>query len=236
MPYGYYYGVDYTYLIFVLPALLLSLWAQMKVKSTFRRYSSIYSRRGETAAQVARRILNANGLQGVAIERVSGELTDHYDPRGRVLRLSDSVYGSTSVAAIGVAAHEAGHAVQDQVEYGPMKLRSAIIPVTNFGAKISMPLILIGLLIGYTRLAMLGVLFFGLSTVFQLVTLPVEFNASHRAMEILQEQDMLYGEELRGARKVLTAAALTYVAALFVSFMQLLRLWVIVGGRKDRRR
>ena len=239
MPYGYYYGFDWTYLILVLPCLILSLWASSSVKRTFNRYSTQYSTRRITGAEAAMRVLRSNGVQNVRIERVAGELTDHFDPKTNVIRLSDSVYDSTSTAAIGVACHEAGHAVQYAVGYVPIKLRAAIIPITNFGSKIAMPLILIGILlsalgnVSYT-FVYLGISAFSLSLVFQLVTLPVEFNASRRAMQAIESANILTEEEQRGARKTLTAAAMTYVAATAVSLAQLLRLIMIFGGRRRR--
>lgn len=230
----YYYGFDMTYLVLVVPAILLGLWAQMRVKSTYARYSQVRASRGITADQVARLILDENGLRDVPVQRIAGSLTDHYDPRDRVVRLSDSVYGSGSIAAIGVAAHEVGHAVQHATHYAPMKLRTAIIPVTNIGSTLSIPLILIGLIFNSQSLALAGVALFSLVAVFQLVTLPVEFNASHRALVTLEARDILSREELSGARSVLTAAALTYVAALIQSLAQLLRLLILVGGNRRR--
>ena len=236
----YYYGFDWTYLVLVLPCVLLSLWASNRVNSTFKKYSKHYSMRRLTGAQAAQRVLAANGVGGVRIERISGNLTDHYDPRTNVIRLSDSVHDSTSVAAIGVACHEAGHAVQYAVNYAPIKFRAAIIPVTNFGSKLAMPLILAGILLSamgglsYT-LVYLGIACFGLSLVFQLVTLPVEFNASRRAMEAIRNTGLLTAEEQQGARKTLSAAAMTYVAATAVALAQLLRLLALYG-RSNRRR
>ena len=239
MPY-FYYGFDWTYLVLVLPCILLSLWASANVNATFKKYTKQLSIRRITGAQAAMRVLSANGVSGVRIERVSGNLTDHFDPKTNVIRLSDSVYDATSVAAIGVAAHEAGHAVQYAESYGPIKLRAAIIPVTNFGSKLAMPLILLGLLLSFMgnlsyTLVYIGIACFGLSLVFQLVTLPVEFNASRRAMEAIETAEILSQEERRGARKTLTAAALTYVAATAVSLAQLLRLLLIFGSRGNRR-
>jgi len=230
---------DWTYVVLVLPCVLLSLWASSSVNSTFKRYSQQHSRRGITGAQAAERVLRANGVSGVRIERVSGNLTDHYDPRTNVIRLSDSVYSSTSTAAIGVACHEAGHAVQYAQSYGPIKLRAAIIPITNIGSRLAMPLILVGLLLAaFENLSYsfvyLGIACFGLSLVFQLVTLPVEFNASRRAMQAIEGGELLTEEEQRGARKTLTAAAMTYVAATAVSLAQLLRLLLIFGGHRRR--
>ena len=235
----YYYGFDMTYVVLVLPCVLLALWASFNVKSTFNRYSQQFSSRRITGADAARRVLAANGVHGVRIERVSGDLTDHFDPTSNVIRLSDSVHDSTSTAAIGVACHEAGHAVQYAQHYAPIKLRAAIIPITNIGSKLAMPLILLGLLLSYLgemsyMFVYLGIAAFGLSLVFQLVTLPVEFNASHRAMRAIADSDILTKEEQTGARKTLTAAALTYVAATAVSLAQLLRLIMIFGGRRRR--
>ena len=234
-----YYGFDWTYIVLVLPCLLLSLWASSSVNSTFKRYSTQYSMRGITGAEAAQRVLAHNGVRGVRIERISGNLTDHFDPKTNVIRLSDSVYNSTSTAAIGVACHEAGHAVQYATHYAPIKLRAAIIPITNFGSKLAMPLILIGVLLSalgnfsYT-LVYLGIACFGLSLVFQFVTLPVEFNASHRAVRAISEAGLLTQQELTGAKKTLKAAAMTYVAATAVAFAQLLRLIVLFGGRRRR--
>ena len=236
MPYFYF---DWTYMVLVLPCIILSLWASSNVKSTLNRYSKQYSSRRITGAEAANRVLSANGVTGVRIERVSGNLTDHYDPKTNVIRLSDSVHDSTSTAAIGVACHEAGHAVQYAKSYGPIRLRAAVIPVTNFGSRIAMPLILLGVLLSafmeasYT-LVYLGIACFGLSLVFQLITLPVEFNASRRAMQAIERVNILTDEEQKGARKTLTAAALTYVAATAVALSQLLRLLVIFGGRRRR--
>ena len=238
MPY-YYYGFDWTYVYLVLPCLLLSLWASAHVNSTFKKYSAQYSRRGITGADAAARVLSANGVRGVRIEHISGDLNDHYDPRTNVIRLSDNVYGSTSTAAIGVACHEAGHAVQYAQGYAPIKLRSAVIPLTNFGSRLAMPLILIGLLFSSMGqlsnfFIYLGIACFGLSLVFQLVTLPVEFNASRRALDAISQTGILTEEEQVGARKTLTAAALTYVAATAAALAQLLRLLVLFGNRNRR--
>jgi len=237
--YYYGYGFDWTYLVLVLPCVLLSLWASSHVNSTFKKYSTQYSIRRITGAEAAQRVLYASGVRGVRIDRVSGNLTDHYDPTTNVIRLSDSVYSSTSTAAIGVACHEAGHAVQYAENYAPIKLRAAIIPITNFGSKIAMPLILAGILLTSfgsfsDTLVYLGIAAFGLSLVFQLVTLPVEFNASRRAMQAIEHTGILTEEEQRGARKTLSAAAMTYVAATAVALAQLLRLIMIFGGRRRR--
>ena len=237
----YYYGFDMTYLILVLPCLILSLWASANVNSTFRKYNNQLSARRITGAQAAQRVLSANGVSSVRIERISGNLNDHFDPKTNVIRLSDSVYDATSTAAIGVACHEAGHAVQYAQAYAPIKLRAAIVPITNIGSRLAMPLILLGLLFSFGEnlsytFVYLGIACFGLSVIFQLVTLPVEFNASRRAMEAIESGNILTEEEQRGARKTLTAAALTYVAATAVALAQLLRLLVIFGGRNSRRR
>ena len=237
MYYGY--GFDWTYIVLVLPCILLSLWASSHVNSTFKKYSTQYSIRRITGAEAAQRVLSANGVRGVRIDRVSGNLTDHYDPTTNVIRLSDSVYSSTSTAAIGVACHEAGHAVQYAENYAPIKLRAAIIPLTNFGSKIAMPLILAGLLLTTLgsfsdTLVYLGIAAFGLSLVFQIVTLPVEFNASRRAMQAIEQTGILTEDEQRGARKTLSAAAMTYVAATAVALAQLLRLILLFGGRRRR--
>ena len=234
--YSPYYGFDWTYLVLVLPCLILSLWASASVKNTFRRYSQQYSQRRITGADAAERVLRYNGVDNVRIERISGELTDHFDPRTNVIRLSDSVYSSTSTAAIGVACHEAGHAVQYAKHYAPIKLRAAIKPVTNIGSKLAMPLILLGILIpflGYT-FVYLGIACFGLSLIFQLITLPVEFNASTRAVRAIDEAGILSSQELIGAKKTLRAAAMTYVAATATALAQLLRLIVLFGGRRRR--
>lgn len=230
--------LDWTYIALVLPAVLLSLWASSNVNSTFNKYASQFTRRRITGADAALQVLRANGLSNVRVERVSGKLTDHYDPRANVIRLSDSVYDNSSTAAIGVACHEAGHAVQYAVGYLPIKIRSAIIPVTNIGSKLAIPLILVGLLFSGSSLDVLvdiGILCFSLSTVFQLVTLPTEFNASKRALQAIRQGNILYDDEIVGARKTLRAAALTYVAALAVSLTQLLRLILLYGGRRRRR-
>lgn len=223
--------IDWPYIVLVVPMLIISLWAQIKVKSTYQKYSTVYSRSGMTAEMAVRKILDSNGLFHVGITRVPGELTDHYDPRSNTIALSDSVYGSTSVAAIGVAAHEAGHAIQHAVGYGPIKLRTALVPVTNIGSRLSMPLFIIGLLLANQPLAYAGIILFSLTVVFQLVTLPTEFNASYRAVKAL-EGGYFNDEELKGTKKVLSAAAMTYLAALFVALASLLRLLLIVNGRR----
>ena len=239
MSYPYYYGFDWTYLIIVLPCIILAMIASASVNSTFKRYSKQISRRNITGADAAMRVLRANGVYNVKIERVSGNLTDHFDPKTNVIRLSDSVHDSTSTAAIGVACHEAGHAVQYAQNYAPIKLRAAIIPITNIGSRLAMPLILIGILFNtlgsfsYT-IIYLGIACFSLSLVFQLITLPVEFNASRRAISTIDDAGLLTEEEQIGAKKTLRAAAMTYVAAVAVSLAQLLRLILLFGGRRRR--
>ena len=238
MPY-YYYGYHSAGLLPVLICALFALWASANVNSTFKKYSRQNSIRRITGAQAAQRVLSANGVYGVRIERISGNLTDHFDPKTNVIRLSDGGYDSTSTAAIGVACHEAGHAVQYALGYGPIKLRAAIIPVTNFGTKIAWPLMLLGVLLSsmsyaFYNLVYVGIACFSLSFLFQIITLPVEFNASRRAMQAIENGQLLTDDELRGARKTLTAAALTYVAAAATSLAQLLRLIAIYGGRRRR--
>ena len=234
MPYYYY---NSTGLLPVLICALFALWASHNVNSTFKKYAKQFSGRGITGAQAAQRVLSANGVYGVKIVKVAGNLTDHFDPQQNVIRLSDGVYDSTSTAAIGVACHEAGHAVQYAQGYAPIKLRAAIIPVTNFGTKIAWPLMLLGILLSgmsyaFYNLVYVGIACFSLSLVFQLITLPVEFNASRRAMTAIREGNILTDEELVGARKTLTAAAMTYVAAVATSLVQLLRLIAIYGRRR----
>lgn len=226
----FYYDTTYILVIF---AFLLTLFASFGVNSTFSKYSKNLNSRGLTAADAARRILNSHGLSNVNVEYVSGKLSDHFDPRANVVRLSDSTYNSTSVAAIGVAAHECGHAIQYATGYAPIKLRNSIVPVVNIGNALSMPLFFIGLILGMTNLAFVGAMLFGLVLLFQLITLPVEFNASRRALKILDTSDLLYGDELKGAKKVLTAAAMTYVAAVASTALQLLRLLLILNRRRD---
>lgn len=228
----FYYGFDPTYIL-VLLGLMLSLWASARVKSTYAKYSKESSLSGMTGAQAAHKILTMAGIYDVSIQHVAGNLTDHYDPRNKTLNLSDSVYGNFSVAAIGVAAHEAGHAIQHDRGYAPLKLRSAIAPVASIGANISWPLILIGLLLGGSgTLIQIGIFMFSLAVAFQLVTLPVEYNASKRAMNMLEDTGILYADELPKTKKVLNAAALTYVAAAATSALQLLRLVLLFGNRR----
>lgn len=237
MRYGYYGFWDSTYLLVIIGAVICMI-ASARVKSTFHKYSNYRSMSNLTGAQAAERILHASGIYDVTVRHVSGSLTDHYDPRNKTLNLSDSVYGSSSVAAVGVAAHECGHAIQHQKNYAPLSIRSAIVPVANFGSKLAWPLILIGLIFSSrmgSNLIMLGIICFSLAVIFQLVTLPVEFNASARAVRILGNTGILGPEELRKTRKVLSAAALTYVASAAAGILQLLRLILLFGGRRDNR-
>ena len=219
-------------MILIIPALVFAFWAQSRVKSTFVTYSEIRARGGVTADSVSRTLLDRFGLQGVRVERVPGNLTDHYDPRDKVVRLSDSVGGSTSIAAIGVAAHEVGHAIQDKEGYVPLRLRNAIVPVVNIGSMGAFPLFLIGLFMGAPVLINLGIILFAGVVVFHLVTLPVELDASARALKLLSSTGILMNDELGGARKVLNAAALTYVAATIMAIAQLLRLLILSRGRR----
>ena len=223
---------DWT-MIFVIPGLLLGLWAQMRVSSAFKKYSAVHAHNGMSAEEVARSMLNRSGCGEVSVRTVSGNLTDHYDPRNNTLRLSDGVYGSTSVAAIGVAAHECGHAMQQHEGYAPLKLRSALVPVVNLGSNLYFPIFLLGLVFSWEPLLYVGIACFALTLVFALVTLPVEFNASGRAVSVLEEQGYLSRDEMDGARAVLNAAALTYVAAAISSLLQLVRLLIIARDRRD---
>ncbi|MBQ8591919.1 MAG: zinc metallopeptidase [Lachnospiraceae bacterium] len=231
MPYYYSY-FDPTYILVLIGA-VISMIASARVNSTFHKYAKVYSQMGITGAQAAERILHSAGIYDVGIERVSGNLTDHYDPKSKILRLSDSTFASTSVAAIGVAAHECGHAIQHQEEYGPLKLRSWLVPAANIGSRLGIPIILLGIFFGLSEvLVPVGIWVFSLSVLFQLVTLPVEFNASNRAVDILEGQGILTLQELPACKKVLGAAAMTYVAAAAASILQLLRLVLLFGGRR----
>lgn len=232
MFYPFYF--DPTYIL-VLIGVVLSLLASGKVKSTFARFSKVRNSRGITGAEAAEQVLHRAGIYDVRIERVAGNLTDHYDPRSKVLRLSDTVYGSTSVAAVGVATHECGHAIQHAKGYAPLKLRSTLVPIANFGSQIAWPLILIGLLFNSQSSALfinLGIIAFSGAVLFQLITLPVEFNASNRAIRMIADSGMMYGEEIVAAKKVLNAAALTYVASAATAILQLLRIILLTGGRR----
>ena len=232
-----FYYLDWTYIVLVIPAMILALYAQNKVNSTFKKYSRVASRSGMTGAQAARRLMELNGIYDVSIERVSGNLTDHYDPSKKVLRLSDSVYSDTSVAAIGVATHETGHAIQHARGYVPLTLRTVMVPLANLGSTLSMPLIFLGILFSFSSrmgnsMINLGILLFGLSVVFTIITLPVEFNASRRAVACLGDSGILYDDEIGGVKKVLSAAAMTYVASTAVALANFLRLIIIFGGRR----
>ncbi|MGN0643238.1 MAG: zinc metallopeptidase [Huintestinicola sp.] len=222
-------------IIILIPALIFGLIAQGMVKSAFAKYSDVRNSRGLTGADAARRILDSNGLYNIQIEHISGELTDHYDPKANVIRLSDKVYSDTSVAAVGVAAHEAGHAVQHATGYFPIKIRSAIIPITQLGSSLSTPLVVLGIVFSWDVLITAGILLFCAVVLFQAVTLPVEFNASGRALKILRESNFLDEDELKGAKKVLTAAAMTYVAAMISALLSLLRLLLLSNRRGNRR-
>ncbi len=233
MGYGFYY-FDYTYFIFIVPALIITMYAQFKVKSTFAKYSGVMTRRGMTGAQAAAEVARGGGALGVRTRMIDGSLTDNFDPRTNVISLSRDVYSSTSVAAVGVAAHEAGHSIQSAEDYLPNRVRTALVPVTNIGSRLSMPLIIIGLLlpVQYDAVVYIGIAMYALVVLFQLATLPVEFNASMRAVRALDESRILYPDELDGAKKVLKAAALTYLAASFTALMSLLRLLFIAAGRR----
>lgn len=235
MGYGFYGFYDPT-IILVLIGAVISMIASARVQSTFQSYSKVRSMSGMTGAEAARRLLNSQGIYDVTVHQVAGQLTDHYDPRNKTLGLSQSVYGSTSVAAIAVAAHECGHAIQDDVEYVPLKLRGAFVPVATFGSQLSLPLILIGFFLGGggSFLVQAGILLFSMALLFQIITLPVEFNASRRAAVLLEQTGILHGQEVAQTKKVLGAAALTYVAAVAASMLQLLRLVLLFGGRGNR--
>lgn len=229
MPYYGFY--DWTYFLVLIGA-VISMLASSKVKTTYAKYGKIRSHSGMTATEAARRILDNAGLYHIRIERISGDLTDHYSPKEQVLRLSDTTINSTSIAAIGVAAHECGHAIQHSQKYVPLTVRNSIVPVVNLGSKLSWPMILLGLLFGISGFLDLGILLFSFSLIFQIITLPVEFNASSRALQILEQSNMLYEDELKGAKKVLSAAAMTYVAAVIATLLSLLRLIILFGGRR----
>ena len=226
-----YYGLDWTYSLVLIGAIIAAV-ASSKVKTTYANFGRVGNHNGMTATQAARTILDNAGLRHVRIERIAGDLTDHYSPKELVLRLSDTTINSNSIAAIGVAAHECGHAIQHAKRYVPLTVRNSIVPVVNIGSKLSWPMIMIGLLFGFAGFLDLGILFFSFSLIFQLITLPVEFNASSRALEILRESNMLYDDELKGAKKVLSAAAMTYVAAAIATLLSLLRLIILFGGRR----
>lgn len=232
---GYMY-FNFQYLAFMLPAIILSFAAQMMVKSAYAKYSKVYNRRGLTGAMAAEQVLMGNQVPGIRFEHISGSLTDHFDPRTNVIALSDGVYNQATIAAVGVAAHEAGHAVQHHTGYWPIRLRSALVPITNIGSNLAMPLIIIGLLlpVQYDFVIYLGIALYCLVVLFQLVTLPVEFNASARAIRALEQGNLLDEEELQGAKKMLRAAALTYLAATFTALLSVLYYLMIAGNRRDR--
>ncbi len=232
-PYFYFPMIDYYYLILVVPAVLISLWAQIKVKSTFSKYSSVYSTRNITGCDTANTIMRHNAINDVTVVPIGGSLTDNYNPRTNQISLSQPVYSNTSIAAIGVAAHESGHAVQHHVGYLPIKIRNMLVPVANIGSTLAIPIAMLGLIMGISYLVSFGILLYSAIVLFQLATLPVEFNASRRAIAVLRERDILSEQELKGAKKVLTAAALTYVAATLTSIMSLLRLILIARDRRD---
>lgn len=229
---------DYYYLVLVLPMILLSLIVHIKLKSSYSKHSKIQGGYGITGAQAAQMVLNSKGIYDVRIEPVRGELTDHFDPRTKVIRLSEGVYNSSSIAAVGIAAHEAGHAVQHAEGYVPNKIRSALVPVVNIGSQFSFILIILGIAFqpNFTWLTLVGIILFAATTLFSLITLPVEFNASSRAIKIIENQGILPKEQMSGAKSVLSAAAMTYVASLLVSVAQLLRLVLIVFGSGNRRK
>lgn len=233
---GFFYGFDWTYLVFIVPCIIITLICQVKVQSTFSKYSKMRNSRNITGAQAAEYVLRQNGVSGVRIEHVSGSMTDHFDPRTNVIRLSDTVYNSNSVAAVGVACHEAGHAVQHAEGYLPNKIRSIILPMAKIGSQLSWILILLGFIftakVGFVLLY-IGIVLFSLSVLFTIATLPVEFNASKRALECIKTSDLLYGDEYTGAKRTLQAAAMTYVASALTAIMQLLRLIIIARGRRD---
>jgi len=227
-----YFYTDPLYLILLLPVLVLTIYAQSKVQGNYRKYGQIRNSRGLTGARAAEAVLRSHGVYDVQIQRVAGELTDHYDPKANVIRLSNGVYDSPSIAAVGIAAHEAGHAVQYAVGYSPIKLRMAILPVTQFGSQFGVIALLLGIVMYWEPLFLLGIILFSFTTLFQLVTLPVEFNASRRAVETIEGEGLLVGDEVKGAKKVLGAAALTYVAAMLMSVLQLLRYVMAFSGRR----
>ncbi|MDL2253209.1 zinc metallopeptidase [Ruminococcaceae bacterium OttesenSCG-928-I18] len=228
----YMYGFNMYYFLFMIPGLIITMWAQWKMKSTFSKYEKVHTAQGLTGAQAARMILDRNGLQNVQVQQVGGKLTDHYDPRTNVVSLSQATYNAPTIGGVGVAAHECGHAIQHAVGYGPIKVRTAIVPIANWGSKLSIPLIFVGFILNVLGLVYLGILLFGLAVLFQLVTLPVELNASRRAIETLNESGMVTADESVGVRKVLTAAAMTYLAALLTSLLQLLYYLMLALGRR----
>lgn len=230
MPFFFY---DYYYIILVIPAMLISLWAQFKVKSTYRKFSDVRNTRGITGAYAAQAVLTHYGIRDVRIESISGNLTDHYDPKAKVIRLSEGVFNATSIAAIGIACHEAGHAAQHAENYVPIKIRNTMVPVCNIGSRLGVPLALLGYFLGFEPLIAFGLILYSAITLFQLVTLPVEFNASRRAIKVIDETNLLYDDEMSGAKKVLKAAAMTYVASMLVALASLLRLVLRFSRRSN---
>ncbi len=230
MPYLFY---DYYYIILVIPAMLLAFWAQFKVKSTYNKFSKVSNTKGITGAYAAQAVLTHYGINDVRIEQVSGKLTDHYDPKTKVIRLSEGVYGSSTIAAVGIACHEAGHAAQHAENYAPIKIRNSLVPVCNIGSTLGIPLALLGYFLGFEPLISIGLLLYAAIALFQLVTLPVEFNASRRAIKVIDDTGLLYGDELGGAKKVLSAAAMTYVASMVVALANLLRLILRFNNRRN---
>jgi Predicted Zn-dependent protease len=235
MGYGFYY-YDYTYFLYIIPALIITLIAQVRVKSTFGKYSRIATAKNMTGAQAADAVARFGGAFGVRVQQIPGQLSDNFDPRSKVISLSDDVYSASTIAAVGVAAHEAGHAIQNATGYLPNKIRAALVPVTNIGSNLAVPIIIIGLILPtqYDFVVDFGIALYSLVVLFQLVTLPVEFNASRRAIKVLDETGILYPDELEGAKKVLTAAAMTYLAASFAAILNLVRLLVLAGNRRGR--
>lgn len=225
--------MDYYYIILVIPAMLLAVWAQVKVKSTYNKFSKVSNTKGITGAYAAQAVLTHYGINDVRIEQVSGKLTDHYDPKAKVIRLSEGVYGSSTIAAVGIACHEAGHAAQHAQDYAPIKIRNSLVPVCNIGSSLGIPLALIGYFLGFEPLISIGLLLYAAIALFQVVTLPVELNASRRAMKVIDETGLLQDEEQSGAKKVLTAAAMTYIASMLVAIANLLRLILRFNNRRN---
>lgn len=221
MPYFFF---DYYYVILVIPAMLLAVWAQYKVKSTYNKFSKVGNSKGITGAYAAQAVLTHYGISDVRIEQVSGKLTDHYDPKSKVIRLSEGVYGSSTIAAVGIACHEAGHAAQHAQDYVPIKIRNSLVPVCNIGSSLGIPLAILGYFLGFEPLIAFGLLLYAAIALFQVATLPVELNASRRALKVIDDTGLLYGEEQSGAKKVLIAAAMTYIASMLVAIANLLRL------------
>ena len=228
-----YFFMDYYYIILVIPAMILAVWAQFKVKSTYNKFSKVSNNKGITGAYAAQAVLTHYGITDVRIEQVSGKLTDHYDPKAKVIRLSQGVYGSTTIAAVGIACHEAGHAAQHAQNYAPIKIRNSLVPVCNIGSTLGIPLAILGYFLGFEPLVSIGLLLYAAIALFQVVTLPVELNASKRAMKVIDETGLLYDDEQGGAKKVLTAAAMTYIASMLVAIANLLRLILRFSNRRN---